>query len=98
VFPIREWEFPPKISKNCFQKFFRVKSQETEKITGTGLGLWITTQIVKAMKGTISVESIKGKGTDFIVYIPHCEMRTPRSWEKYFMLYFSHESDTEFLF
>lgn len=56
--------------QKLFQKFFRVKNQETEKITGTGLGLWITTQIVKAMKGTISVESIKGKGTDFIVQFP----------------------------
>lgn len=56
--------------QKLFQKFFRVKNQETEKITGTGLGLWITIQIVKAMKGTISVESIKGKGTDFIVSFP----------------------------
>ncbi len=56
--------------QKLFQKFFRVKNQETEKITGTGLGLWITTQIVNAMKGTISVESIKGKGTDFIVSFP----------------------------
>lgn len=53
-----------------FQKFYRVKSTETEKITGTGLGLWITAQIVRAMKGTISVESIKGKGTDFILTFP----------------------------
>jgi signal transduction histidine kinase len=56
--------------QKLFQKFFRVKNEETQKITGTGLGLWITTQIVKAMKGTISVESIKGKGTDFIVQFP----------------------------
>lgn len=56
--------------KKLFQKFFRVKNEETQAITGTGLGLWITTQIVKAMKGTISVESIKGKGTDFIVTFP----------------------------
>lgn len=56
--------------QKLFQKFFRVKNEETQAITGTGLGLWITTQIVKAMKGVISVESIKGKGTDFIVTFP----------------------------
>jgi signal transduction histidine kinase len=56
--------------QKLFQKFFRVKNEETQMITGTGLGLWITTQIVKAMKGMISVESIKGKGTDFIVTFP----------------------------
>lgn len=56
--------------KRLFQKFFRVKSEETKLITGTGLGLWITAEIVRTMRGTISVESIKGKGTDFIVSFP----------------------------
>lgn len=56
--------------KKLFQKFYRVKSKETEDIRGTGLGLWITLQIVQAMRGTISVESIKGKGTDFIISLP----------------------------
>jgi signal transduction histidine kinase len=31
------------------------------------LGLWITKQIVEQMGGKISVESIKGVGTHFIV-------------------------------
>ncbi len=56
--------------KKLFQKFFRVKSDETAKIIGTGLGLWITHEMVKNMAGTIAVESIRGKGTDFIVSFP----------------------------
>ncbi len=56
--------------KKLFQKFYRVRSKETENIRGTGLGLWITNQIVLNMKGSISVESIKGKGTDFIIDLP----------------------------
>ena len=56
--------------QKLFQKFYRVKSVDTEKISGTGLGLWITAQIVRVMKGTISVESIKGKGADFILTFP----------------------------
>jgi len=56
--------------KNLFQKFYRVKSKETEDVRGTGLGLWITHQIVKEMGGSISIESIKGKGTDFIITLP----------------------------
>ncbi|MDO8520644.1 MAG: HAMP domain-containing sensor histidine kinase, partial [bacterium] len=56
--------------KSLFQKFYRVKNEETREITGTGLGLWITSQIVKQMAGTIGVESIKGKGTDFIISFP----------------------------
>jgi signal transduction histidine kinase len=56
--------------QKLFQKFFRVKSAETQGITGTGLGLWITVEMVRQMKGVISVESIKGKGTDFILTFP----------------------------
>ncbi len=56
--------------KKLFQKFYRVRTNETEDIRGTGLGLWITSQIIQNMKGKISVESIKGKGTDFIVEFP----------------------------
>lgn len=56
--------------KNLFGKFYRVKSDETKQIRGTGLGLWITKQLVLNMKGTISVESIKGKGTDIEVSFP----------------------------
>lgn len=56
--------------KKLFARFYRVRSKETETIRGTGLGLWITKEIVTQMGGIISVESIKGKGTDFIVMFP----------------------------
>jgi signal transduction histidine kinase len=56
--------------RGLFQKFYRVKSRETEDIVGTGLGLWITAKFVKEMKGEISVESIKGVGTHFIISFP----------------------------
>jgi len=56
--------------KGLFSKFYRVRNRETEAIQGTGLGLWITNRIVTDMKGTISVESIKGKGSDFIISFP----------------------------
>ncbi len=53
--------------ERLFGRFVRIKSAETEKISGTGLGLWITKEIVTRMHGTIHVESITGKGSDFIV-------------------------------
>lgn len=56
--------------KRLFTKFFRIRSKETEDIRGTGLGLWITMQIISGMNGVISVESIKGKGSDFILSFP----------------------------
>ncbi|MFH1455232.1 MAG: HAMP domain-containing sensor histidine kinase [bacterium] len=56
--------------EKLFEKFYRIKTKETEDIRGTGLGLWITAQIVKEMKGKITVESIKGVGSHFIVSFP----------------------------
>jgi signal transduction histidine kinase len=61
--------------QKLFQKFFRVKNDETKLITGTGLGLWITTSLVKQMGGSIAVESIKGKGSDFVVSFPVASSR-----------------------
>lgn len=56
--------------KRLFEKFYRVKNEKTKDVRGTGLGLWITKQIVELMNGKISVESIKGVGTHFIVSFP----------------------------
>lgn len=53
-----------------FGKFYRVEAQETKHVSGTGLGLWITRYIVEHMDGTISVESIKGEGSRFVVSFP----------------------------
>ena len=56
--------------EKLFQKFYRVKSQKTESITGTGLGLWITKQIIELMSGTIAVDSMEGVGTQVTIEIP----------------------------
>jgi two-component system sensor histidine kinase HydH len=42
----------------------------TTKKTGTGLGLAIVQKIVEAHGGAIEVESMKGIGTTFSVYLP----------------------------
>jgi len=55
---------------NLFQKFYRIKNKETEDIIGTGLGLWISNEIIKRMRGKITVESIKGVGSHFTIHIP----------------------------
>jgi signal transduction histidine kinase len=53
-----------------FEKFYRIRIKETEDIRGTGLGLWITAKMVKEMGGKISVESIKGVGSHFVISFP----------------------------
>lgn len=56
--------------EKLFEKFYRIKNKETENIRGTGLGLWITAQMVKQMGGSLSIESIKGVGSHFVVSFP----------------------------
>jgi signal transduction histidine kinase len=55
---------------HLFGKFYRAGGADVRAQTGTGLGLWITKQMIEAMHGTISVESIKDVGSKFIVSLP----------------------------
>lgn len=56
--------------ERLFQKFYRVQNEKTQKIIGTGLGLWITKQLVELMKGKIIVDSIKDVGTQVTLSFP----------------------------
>ena len=55
---------------NLFQKFYRVQNEKTSEVAGTGLGLWITAEIIKVLNGSITVESIEGVGSHFTVHFP----------------------------
>jgi signal transduction histidine kinase len=52
-----------KSREGLFQKFYRIRNEKTQKISGTGLGLWITKQLVELMNGRISIDSIEDVGT-----------------------------------
>lgn len=56
--------------KKLFAPFFRVNRTEVDSITGTGLGMWITKQLIELMGGSIGIESIKGVGTNVVVTLP----------------------------
>jgi signal transduction histidine kinase len=56
--------------EELFNKFYRIKNESTKGIIGTGLGLWITKQLVNLMGGEIYVDSIVGTGTEFSFTIP----------------------------
>ena len=56
--------------EKLFQKFYRVRTSDTATIPGTGLGLWITKQIVELMKGKIYCDSIERVGTQMSVLFP----------------------------
>lgn len=53
-----------------FTPFKRINEGEHKKIQGTGLGLYVTHNLVTQMGGTIDVESEVGVGTTFTVTIP----------------------------
>lgn len=53
-----------------FGRFKRVEMQANRQIEGTGLGLSITKGLLDRMGGTISVDSVYGKGSTFTIAIP----------------------------
>lgn len=55
---------------HVFEKFFRVKSEATKGIGGTGLGLVIVKGIVEAHGGSMTVSSTSGQGSIFSVILP----------------------------
>ncbi|MBS5062655.1 MAG: response regulator [Hungatella hathewayi] len=56
--------------EKLFQPFERVQDSTNSRITGTGLGMAITKNMVDLMNGDIHVESAPGKGSTFVVTIP----------------------------
>ena len=51
-----------------FERFYRVRIEKT--VTGTGLGLYICKQIIRAHRGKIWAESTLGQGTTFFIELP----------------------------
>ena len=61
---------PQSAQEKIYTKFFRADNARTMRPDGTGLGLYITKSITKALGGTIDFKSKEGKGTTFFVSIP----------------------------
>jgi two-component system OmpR family sensor kinase len=59
---------PENLQHSIFERFKRVSSNKS--ISGLGLGLYITKQIVLAHKGSLHINSVKGQGAEFIVVLP----------------------------
>ena len=53
-----------------FEAFKQVESTRQRTYEGSGLGLALTKQLVELHNGRIQVESIKGKGSAFTIFIP----------------------------
>ncbi len=59
--------------KRLFQRFYRVRNEQTRYIQGTGLGLSLVKKIVESHKGRVEVESRPGRGTTFSVSFPRAD-------------------------
>lgn len=58
---------PDSEKQAVFEKFYRLGNEETRQTTGTGLGLYIVNQVVKAHGGSIRVTDNKPQGTVFTI-------------------------------
>lgn len=60
----------PDFVQRIFNPFERAEDNRLSKVTGTGLGMAITKNIIDIMGGTIRVESMPGAGSRFTVILP----------------------------
>ena len=53
-----------------FERFYRVDEARSRDLGGTGLGLSIVKHLCLAFDGSVELESVRGQGTTFRVYLP----------------------------
>ncbi|HEY2544299.1 MAG TPA: ATP-binding protein [Gaiellaceae bacterium] len=61
---------PPSEQSRIFEKFYRLDADMTRGVGGSGLGLYISREIVEQMGGLLSVRSRRGTGSTFTVTLP----------------------------
>ena len=61
---------PPGEQQKIFEKFYRVGNPLVHNTKGSGLGLSLVRHIVRAHGGEVSVESVPGRGSKFIIALP----------------------------
>ena len=66
------WGIPLKQQKHIFEKFDRggLEYKKEKKVSGFGLGLNFVHKVITAMGGSVSVNSIEGKFSEFTLILP----------------------------
>jgi PAS domain S-box-containing protein len=65
---------PADEQERIFEKFYRLDPGMTRGVGGTGLGLYICSELVDRMGGRIWVESAEGQGSSFFCELPVAEI------------------------
>ncbi len=65
----------PKQHAEIFKQFTRLYDEQTEKVSGTGVGLYLADQLVRLHKGTLLVDSIIGEGSEFTIILPKLKQK-----------------------
>jgi two-component system sensor histidine kinase VicK len=59
-----------KDQEKVFQRFYRAEDEDMRNITGFGIGLYLSSEIIQRHKGKIWVESEEGEGSTFYFSLP----------------------------
>jgi two-component system CheB/CheR fusion protein len=60
----------PRDQEKIFQRFYRVDDEEMKHVSGFGIGLYLSSEIIHRHKGKIGVKSIEGEGSTFYFSLP----------------------------
>lgn len=72
LFAVRDFGIgiPADKKEKVFEQYYRVSGSKEHTFPGLGLGLYISSEIIKRSGGRIFVNSIQGKGSEFCFEIP----------------------------
>ncbi|WP_395735958.1 ATP-binding protein [Prosthecobacter sp.] len=68
---------PDEAKPHLFERFYRVQGVESRTHEGSGIGLALVNELVKTHGGSVAVESEAGRGSCFIVRLPHGSAHLP---------------------
>ena len=93
---------PSNFQKDLFKPFKQFKNNTLNKEKGTGLGLFITKQLIEKFEGEITVNSIVGKGSTFSFTLQFeksdvLQNQSNKTWNKNILILSNNTTNIKFL-